>query len=142
MFGVLGEFGVFGVFTVLGVFGVLTVFTSPLEVEPCVPVDGVVVEVEPCVPVDGVVVGVGAGVDVLVTATRWFSNDSIDETPAFEPVVSWMLMALAVATAPPLRSPTPSTEAAPTATHLFFFTIVFRSTSRGTYVPLGAVRLS
>ena len=129
MFGVLGEFGVFGVFTVLGVFGVLTVFTSLLEVEPCV-------------PVDGVVVGVGVGVDVLVTATRWFSNDSIDDTPAFEPVVSWMLMALAVATAPPLRSPTPSTEAAPTATHLFFFTIVFRSTSRGTYVPLGAVRLS
>ena len=134
--------GVFGVFTVFGVFGVLTVFTSPLEVEPCVPVDGVVLGVEPCVPVDGVVVGVGAGVDVLVTATRWFSNDSIDETPAFEPVVSWMLMALAVATAPPLRSPTPSTEAAPTATHLFFFTIVFRSISRGTYVPLGAVRLS
>jgi hypothetical protein len=119
LFGVLGVLGVFGVFTVLGVFGVLTVFTSPLDDEPWF-------------PVDGVVVGVGDGVDVLVTATDWLSNDSIDETPTVAPLASWMLMALADATAPPLRSPTPSTEAAPTATHFFFVSMIsFRSTRRG-----------
>ena len=109
LFGVFGVFtvlGVFGVLTVFGVFGVLTVFTSPLEFEPCV-------------PVDGVVVGVGAGVDVLATVTGSFSNDSIDATLTLEPLASWMLMAFADATAPPLSSPIPSTEAAPTAVHFF-----------------------
>ena len=122
MFGEFGVFGVFGVFTVFGVFGVLGVFaefTSPLGDEL----------VEPVGPVDGVVVGVGAGLDVSGTVTGRFSNVSIDEIPAFEPSASWMLMAFAAATAPPLRSPTPRTEAAPTTTHLFFvIMMVFRST--------------
>ena len=112
----MGEFGVFGLFTVLGVFAE---FTSPWDVELVDPVD----------PVDGVVVGLGAGVEVSGTVTGRFSNVSIDEMPAFEPSASWMLMAFAAATAPPLRSPTPRTEAAPTTTHLFFvIMMVFRST--------------
>ena len=116
---VLGEFGVFGLFTVLGVLGVFAEFTSPWDVELVDPVD----------PVDGVVVGLGAGVEVSGTVTGRFSNVSIDEMPAFEPSASWMLMAFAAATAPPLRSPTPRTEAAPTTTHLFFvIMMVFRST--------------
>ena len=132
-FGVLTVLGVFGVFTVFGSFGVLGVF----DVSTPVPVVGAGVagvEVESLEPV--------LVESVVVSVVEPASSEGIEATPTDEPTVSWMLMAWALATAPPLSSPTPSTEAAPIAVHFFLASIVTFPFIRGVLQDRrGAVQL-
>lgn len=129
-----GEFGVFGVLMLAGVFGVFGVLT----------VLGVF---DVSTPVPDVGAGV-AGVDaessdpLVVSVVNPASSEGIDATPIDEPTVSWMLMACALATAPPLNSPTPSTEAAPIAVHFFLASMITFPFVRGVQqVRRGAVQL-
>jgi hypothetical protein len=77
--------------------------------------------------VAGVVIDVGPSGADRVDGSTEFDDAPVDTAPVptFFPSASWIVMALAAARPPPATNPSPRTDAAPTAVHLRFMSMIF-----------------